>query len=239
MWWRACASRSASYKRRLKGVELDFGPEPAPHAGPTAHPDAPAHHLTPIDGANDGASGVAVLMEVARLLQQSNPGVGVDLVMLDAEDYGSPDNVSKGTMDDERTWCLGSQYWAQNLPYTAQNKPFMGILFDMVGGSSPEFTQETFSQQYAQSYMDDFWATASSMALDSYFTANPSSTLIDDHYFINTLAGIPTFDVIDFNRQRGFPAEWHTLKDDVHHIDPNTLNVVGKVLVQYLFTKLS
>lgn len=195
----------------------------------------PANRHKPVMGANDAASGVAVLMELGRLLQKEDPGVGIDLILVDAEDYGAPDNAKMA--DDERTWCLGTQYWCKNMGYRADNKPYMGILLDMVGGDDPEFSIDAASLQYAGPQAQAFWNDAASIGLGDFFSQNQGGSIIDDHYFVNLDAGIPTFDIIDFRSGRGFPKEWHTASDDMSHISRSTLGAVGKALTHYIFTQ--
>lgn len=187
----------------------------------------------PVMAANDGASGVAVLMELARNISACDPQVGVDMVFLDAEDYGAPQWAKSKVEDD---WCLGSQHWAKNHGYTAQNKPRVGILLDMVGAPNANFSIDGVSGYYAGSFAADFWRLAQGMGFSETFTSMQGGQIVDDHYYINLLAGIPTFDIIDYRTDRGFPEMWHTQHDDLAHIDPATLGIVGRVLMRYLYT---
>lgn len=185
-------------------------------------------------GANDGASGVAVLLEAARNFSITDPQVGVDIVFFDAEDCGAP-RWDKSQVEDD--WCLGSQYWSKNNGYTAANKPVKGILLDMVGGANASFSIDAVSNYYASAYAREFWQLAADMGYGYNFNNAPGGQLVDDHYYVNTLAGIPTFDIIDYNQERGFPEMWHTQHDDVEHIDRNTLGTVGRVLLHYIYKK--
>lgn len=184
-------------------------------------------------GANDGASGVAVLLEAARNFMAHDPQVGVDIVFFDAEDCGAPRWEESKV---EHDWCLGSQYWSKNTGYTAANKPKVGILLDMVGGANPTFAVDGVSGYYAPLEARDFWTLAANLGFD-VFKHQAGGQIIDDHYYVNTIAGIPTFDIIDYNEERGFPEMWHTQHDDVAHIDRNTLGIVGRVLLHYVYTK--
>ena len=188
--------------------------------------------LMPVMGANDAASGVAVLLEVARLLNEVDPGIGVDLVMLDAEDYGAPDWA--GISDDDKTWCLGTQYWAQNTGYT-DNKPQWGILLDMVGGKNPNFAVDVISSQFAAGLSSQIWQEAKKLGFGNIFVNEMGGSIIDDHYFINQMTGIPTVDIIDYKQYSGFPEEWHTQKDTEDNIDKNTIGVVGRTIVNFLY----
>ncbi|MGB0882546.1 MAG: M28 family peptidase [Vicingaceae bacterium] len=184
----------------------------------------------PILGANDGASGVGVLLEVARQLSISKPEIGVDIIFFDAEDYGQPSGIS----DDEyssNTWCLGSQYWANNL-HQPGYKPEFGILLDMVGGSNPQFMHEAFSNKYAPQVVQKVWANANKLGYGNYFLNSQTGYLIDDHKFVNEIAGIPSIDIIHYENHRGsFHPTWHTHHDNMDIIDKNSLAAVGQVLL--------
>lgn len=187
----------------------------------------------PVMGANDGASGVGVLLEAVRNFAANDPKIGVDIVLFDTEDCGAPRWKQSQVEND---WCLGSQYWSKNTGYTAANKPKVGILLDMVGGANPSFCIDAVSGYYAPTFAGDFWKVANGMGFGSFFKNVNGGQIVDDHYYVNTLAGIPTFDVIDFDTERGFPEMWHTQHDDVEHIDRNTLGMVGRVLLRYIYT---
>lgn len=191
-----------------------------------------ADQKKPVMGANDGASGVGVLMEVARNIAATDPKIGVDIVFLDAEDYGAPHNVESKVQDD---WCLGSQYWSKNTGYTTANKPFVGILLDMVGGVDPVFSIDAISEYYASVFAVDFWRTAENMGFTSFFPMDRGGQIVDDHYYVNKIADIPTFDIIDYSISRGFPEMWHTQHDDMAHIDKETIGIVGRVILRYLY----
>jgi hypothetical protein len=192
----------------------------------------PANHQKPVMGANDGASGVAVLLEIARQLQQHEPSVGVDIVFLDAEDYGEPSFESSSSRD---TWCLGAQYWGKNPHYKI--KPQYGILLDMVGGPNPEFRWDVISSRKASDILTKVWTVARKLGYGDYFQEKPGGQIIDDHVYINALTGIPTIDILDYNDERGFPETWHTVNDTPENIDVHTLEMVGKTLITVLFSE--
>ena len=96
-------------------------------------------------GANDGASGVGALLEIARLVNQQQPELGIDIILLDAEDYGAPQFYTG--QHKEEFWCLGSQYWARNPHVQGYNARF-GILLDMVGGEGSVFMKEGYSEEF-------------------------------------------------------------------------------------------
>jgi len=189
---------------------------------------------TPIDGANDGASGVGVLMEVGRQLSLQNPNIGVDIIFFDGEDYGEPQSMQSNKQD---TWGLGAQYWAKNpheYGYTAK----YGVLLDMVGAKNIVFPRESFSDYYASNIVDKVWGIAESLNYDNYFVNKKGSYIDDDHYYINKLIGIPMIDVIhlDPNSTNGtFFDHWHTLKDNIDIIEPQSLKIVGDVMLNVIY----
>ena len=184
------------------------------------------NHKTPVLGANDGASGVAVLMELARCFAASKPNVAVDIVLFDSEDYG---NSSV-----EHSYCLGSQYWARN-PHTPNYRARFGILLDMVGGAGARFDKDVVSMHFASDVVNGVWKIAADMGYASLFSNEMGGSLIDDHYYVNMLSGIPCIDIIDYTNDEGFPVTWHTVNDNLENIDKTVLNAVGKVLSNYIY----
>lgn len=199
-------------------------------------PDSTNWHK-PVLAANDGASGVGVMLEVARLLQNDTTlAIGVDLVCFDAEDYGTPQWAEKNE-DSENTWALGAQYWAKNLP--ENYKPQFGILLDMVGGQGAKIYQEQNSIRYAASIVDKVWSAARHAGYSSVFVNEVGGQITDDHIPVNE-AGIPTVDVIPCYpdcRQSSFGPTWHTINDDMEHLDANTLKAVGQTLIQVIYSE--
>lgn len=201
------------------------------------HDPVEANRRKPIDGANDGASGVGVLMEMARLLRQQapDPGIGVDIVLFDLEDYGP--HTDERLNGDENFWALGSQYWSRN-PHLPGYKANFGILLDMVGAPQAVFPREYFSQLYASWVLDKVWRAAQNAGYDAYFSNQAGLPISDDHVPVNQIAGIPMINIIhqDQNSSNGtFYEHWHTLNDNLSQIDPNTLKVVGDVLQKVIF----
>ena len=194
-----------------------------------------ANHKKPVMAANDGASGVAVMLEVARLLPDSL-GIGVDFICFDAEDWGVPQ--WSDSADDGNSWALGAQYWAAHPHKQGYNANF-GILLDMVGGQGATFYQEGMSVQYARSIVDKVWRAAQVVGFGSLFPTQTGGHITDDHIPVNQIAKIPTIDIIPHYpncEQSNFGPTWHTVNDDMAHIDKNTLQAVGQTLIQVLFS---
>lgn len=185
----------------------------------------PANHSKANDGANDGASGVAVLLELARQFKINNPGKGIDILFVDAEDWGS-DEV-------EDSWALGAEYFVMNPP-VAGYRPAMAVLVDMVGGKNAVFPREYFSQQAAPNINDAIWAAANAAGYASFFPNRVESAVTDDHIkFIN--GGIPAIDIIEYHENSGFNPVWHTMNDNIDNIDKSTLKAVGQTLLNYIY----
>lgn len=197
-------------------------------------PDS-AKHRTPIIGANDGASGVGVLLEIARNIHQLNPSCGVDFICFDTEDYGAPYWASEEAQQNADNWCLGSQYWSKN-PHVAGYKARAGILLDMVGGRGSRFHYEGFSLKYAPELCVQLWDAARYADAKDFFVAEPGGYVTDDHLPMNTLALIPTVDIIPFNPNGNFTPYWHTTADTFDKIDPQTLRAVAQTVLQFLAT---
>ncbi len=180
------------------------------------------------DGAVDGAASVGILLELARVLQANPPTIGVDIVLFDAEDFGNP--------KESNTYCLGSQYFASNPP-VKDFQPKYGILLDMVGASGATFYREGFSMQYAPDVMNRVWSIAAELGYSSYFRNDPCGAVTDDHYFINTILGVPTIDIIHHDPEKGFGEYWHTQQDNMKAVDKITLGVVGRTLLGVVFSE--
>jgi hypothetical protein len=188
----------------------------------------------PSDGANDGGSGVGVLIEIARLLSLSSPNTGVDIILFDLEDYGETDFSEFPSMED--SWCLGSQYWAKNFHtpgYTAQ----FAVLLDMVGAQNATFAIERHSVEYASWVVKKVWGTASRLGYSDYFIYKEIHAITDDHVYINQYANIPAIDIIqhDPKSPSNFYKHWHTHNDKLEHVDKSTLKAVGQTLLEVIF----
>ena len=196
-----------------------------------------ANWKTPVMAANDGASGVAVMLEIARLLSKDTLQLGVDFICFDAEDWGVP-QWNEDNFDSD-SWALGAQYWSTNLHKKGYRARF-GILLDMVGGQGAQFYKEAMSVQYANQIVEKVWRAAQVVGYGSMFPSQQGTGVTDDHISVNTKAKIPTIDIIPYYpncEQSSFGPTWHTVNDDMEHIDKNTLQAVGQTLIQVLFSE--
>ena len=226
---------------KIRNIIASFNPSEKSRVMLSAHWDTrpfsdqdSKQKTTPIAGANDGASGVAVLLEIARQLKESPAKVGVDIILFDAEDYGQPDGLMQKEVSD--SYCLGSQYWAKNL-HQEGYMPKYGILLDMVGGPMATFTQEGGSVANAPDVVNKVWKAAARIGFSNYFVNEQTRAITDDHFYINSIANIPTIDIIQFDRSTpsNFYNHWHTLQDTPENIDPLTLKAVGQTLLEVVY----
>lgn len=185
----------------------------------------------PLPGANDGGSGVAMILELARVLKANGFDRGIDYLLVDAEDYGVPQSMA--SFNDDDTWCLGTQYWIENLPYSGKYLPEYAILFDMVGGRNAKFHREFFSQRYAGQYVDKIWNAAAEAGYSDRFLNEIGNPITDDHIYL-LQAGIPAIDIIENKNPvtGSFNPSWHTQSDNLENIDKNTLQAVGSTVMQ-------
>ena len=227
----------------LKNIIASFSPEKNNRVALFAHWDS--RHIAdhdnenqnePILGANDGGSGVGVLIEMARQFSIKNPKIGVDIILFDAEDYGQPENSGFPVMQD--SWCLGSQYWSNN-PHKPNYFAQYGILLDMVGAKDATFRHEQISFYYASNILQKVWRKASRLGFGNHFVFESANQILDDHYYVNTITGIPTIDIIEYDpaTESNFNKHWHTHKDDMDNIDKSTLNAVGQTLLEVIYTE--
>lgn len=201
----------------------------AAHYDTRPHADEdPERPTKPADGANDGASGVGVILEIARQLQIERPAIGVDIFFFDAEDGGRRNGSSE-------SWCLGSQYWAANRHIPGYSAHY-GILLDMVGATDANFAYEAYSINNAQAPMVKVWNMAQRLGHGKYFVSVMGGSITDDHVFVHQGTGIPMLDIIDYDLldNSGFGDFWHTHKDNMDVIDRTTLNAVGETVLNVI-----
>jgi hypothetical protein len=185
----------------------------------------------PIDGANDGASGVGVLLEIARSIasQELKPEVGIDIILFDGEDDGEPEHAT--ARDNSKIWwCLGSQYWSKN-KHVPNYSAYYGILVDLVGGKGARFYKEGYSRQFASGILKKVWDNAAQIGQGDFFVNKDSPEILDDHYFVNTNGAIPMIDIIEFSPDYGFGHYHHTHADNMEIIDRRTLQAVGETVL--------
>ena len=191
---------------------------------PFADRDRPRNQHLPILGANDGASGVAVLLEMARQIQQAEPPVGIDIVLFDGEDYGR-----EGDLDN---YCLGSRYFvANNVKYF----PKYAVLLDMIGDAQLSLPVEGYSKHYAPAVVQQVWTIAEKLGIYQ-FESEVRNYVFDDHVILNE-GGIPAIDIIDFEYPNTSHRFWHTLEDTPDKCSAKSLKVVGDVLMELIYNE--
>jgi glutaminyl-peptide cyclotransferase len=197
----------------------------------------------PIDGANDGASGVGVLLEIARAINSGDkPKLGVDIIFFDGEDYGEHEDVENPPLKNglvQIWWCLGAQYWAEN-PHLPRYSAYYGILLDMVGGRNATFYKEGGSMQFAPKVVAKVWNTARSLGYADYFVNKNSPGIMDDHIFVNRDAKIPMINIVEYNVNSPsyyFGDYHHTRRDNMSIIDLQTLQAVGETVLYTIYNE--
>ncbi len=180
----------------------------------------------PVPGANDGGSGTAVLIELARLFHGQAPPMGIDLLFVDGEDYGP------GTED----MFFGSNRYAESLPDQAATtgRPIYGVLLDMVGDVDARFPVEEYSFEYARPVVNKVWGAARRLGYASAFPETVGGPVGDDHVPLIE-AGLPTADVIDLSYGPG-NAWWHTPNDTPDHVSAANLEMVGEVMAELVYS---
>lgn len=186
-----------------------------------------------IAGADDGGSGVGVLLELARIFGENPPPIGVDIVLFDGEDYGVQGDLKK--------YFLGSRYWSQNPPVPGYN-PRFGILLDMVGAEHAVFPKEDYSMNYAPNLVNEIWKIGAEKGYGEIFLNEAGAGVLDDHYIVYEYTDIPVIDIINHtvgtDGNIKFAPHWHTHRDDMPIIDKNTLQAVGDVLLELIYNRI-
>lgn len=217
-------------KEKTKRVLLAAHWDSRPYAD---HDADEANFHTAIDGANDGASGVGILMEIARIMSKQAPDVGVDIVFFDLEDYGMPTFAGDG---DNESWALGSQHWAKN-PMPEDYNANFGILLDMVGAQDVLFKMEYYSMYYAPHIVKKVWKQAGLLGYGSVFLFEEGGYVMDDHIPVNQTMGIPMIDIIHYHEssESTFFPHWHTVNDNLDVIDKASLRIVGETVTAVVY----
>lgn len=228
----------------LRNIIASFQPENKKRILLAAHWDTrpfadkdPRNPKALFDGANDGASGVGVLLEVARTIAASKMNVGVDIILFDGEDWGEPINQDgKFPLPEglKEWWCLGSQHWSKN-KHQPGYSAYYGILLDMVGAKDAQFHREGVSMSYAPTIVEKVWSTAERLGYGHVFVRQNQPEIIDDHVFVNQNARIPMIDIVHFDPVNGYFGNFHhATTDNLSLISPKTLDAVGTTLLQIL-----
>lgn len=189
----------------------------------------------PIMGANDGGSGVGVLLEIARQIQTSPLEIGVDIIFFDVEDQGQPNGELNTNSD---SWCLGSQYWSKN-PHEINYFADYGILLDMVAGENARFTREGVSEKFASRIVDKVWNMGRKIGFSNFFVDEKTPGIIDDHLYINSIIHIPTINIVEYDNttHNRFNKHHHKHSDNMNIIDKTTLNAVGQTVLEVLYNE--
>jgi len=222
----------------IYNIIAQFNPEKSDRVLLSAHWDTrrvaekdldPNKKNEPIDGANDGGSGVGVLIEIARQLQATNTDLGVDIILFDAEDNGI------SSTQEQDTWCLGAQHWAQN-PHVENYKAKYGILLDMVGADNAIFKYEMQAYQKAAPLYLKTWNMAHNFGHADRFLKAAGGAITDDHVYVMQYRNFPMIDIIDYDPQRktGFGEYHHTHQDNMDVISKSTLKAVGETVLGVL-----
>lgn len=185
-------------------------------------------------GANDGGSGVGILLEIARQICDNEPNIGVDIIFFDAEDQGQPINLN---IYDEKAWCLGTYYWTQNI-HIDNYKPLYSIALDMVGGKNAKFFQEANSIYFDKKLVKKIWRIAAKIGFKNYFETKQSRPIFHDHVVISQNTNIPSIIIIDNSPDRkiAFNETWHTQNDNIDNIDKKILKAVGETVLEFVFS---
>ncbi len=187
-----------------------------------------ANKNKPVLAADDGASGIGVMLEITRIIQLNKLDIGVDFMCFDAEDLGKPDF--------EDSYCLGTQYWGQN-QIPKNYKADFAINLDMVGGRGATFVWEKNSVTQGENILRKVWEKAGLLGYADVFQYLQNGQITDDHVYVHKYTKIPAIDIIHFNKQTGFPAWWHTVNDNMNNIEPATLKAVGQTLLEVIYTE--
>lgn len=240
------AQNYAGHKLNLKNIVAAFNPEKSRRILLAAHWDTrpfsdkdPEKPRATFPGANDGASGVGVLLEIARVLSSNSmPEVGVDIILFDGEDWGEPEGQQQThPLPDglQEWWCLGSQHWARN-KHKPNYSAYYGILLDMVGARGAQFYREGYSMEFAPSIVEKVWGHARRLGYSHIFVPKTEGGVTDDHLFVNTIARIPMINIVHFEPGIGYFGDFHhSQKDNLELINAEMLGIVGTTVLNTIY----
>lgn len=227
---------------KLYNILASFGTEKQDRILLAAHWDSrprsdketdPEKQKLPVPGADDGASGVAVLMELANVFSENELPIGVDIILFDGEDYGEQSDLDN--------YFLGSRHWGNNPPVPGYN-PRFGILLDMVGGQNAQFPKEGYSMDVAPNLVNEVWAIGEEFGYEGLFMDKNGPQIADDHIIVERLTGIPMINIIHYQVSPSgdiqFAPYWHTQEDNIEIIDKNVLQAVGDVLLELIYNRI-
>jgi glutaminyl-peptide cyclotransferase len=233
-------------KLDLKNIIASFNPEKSKRILLAAHWDTrpfsdkdKEKSTATFQGANDGASGVGVLLEVARIMHSTSlPEVGIDIIFFDGEDWGEKDGEQRThrlTDGLQEWWCLGSQHWAKN-KHRPNYSAYYGILLDMVGARNAQFHREGYSMEFAPSIVEKVWDHAHRLGYSHVFVKKTQTGVTDDHVFVNSIAKIPMINIVHFEPGIGYFGDFHhTQKDNLNLISKDMLGIVGITLLNVIY----
>jgi Zn-dependent M28 family amino/carboxypeptidase len=182
---------------------------------------------------------VSILLEIARVLSTSKaPGVGVDMILFDGEDWGEREGeqgLNPPAEGLQEWWCLGSQHWAKN-KHKSNYSAFYGILLDMVGAKNARFHREGYSMEFAPSIVEKVWAHGHRLGYSHVFVRKTEIAITDDHLFVNTIARIPMINIVHFEEGVGFFGDFHhTQRDNLDLISKDMLGIVGTTVLNTIY----
>lgn len=235
-----------AHKIHLRNIIGSFSPEKKKRVILASHWDTrpfadkdDQYPNAPFDGANDGASGVGILLEIARIIHTENdPDVGLDIILFDGEDWGEKEGFrTPPPAGLDSWWCLGSQYWAKN-KHIPGYSAYYGILLDMAGGKNAQFYREELSLTYAPKIVEKVWDAAERLGYSHIFVKKNEGQLIDDHKYVNEIAKIPMIDIVNYDPATGSFGDFHhTTLDNMDIISEETLKAVGTTLLYVIYSE--
>ena len=240
------AENFSGQQLNLKNIVASFNPGKQKRILLAAHWDTrpfsdkdPEKPNATFAGANDGASGVGVLLEIARVISSNPlPEVGIDIIFFDGEDWGEKEGEQGSHALPEglqEWWCLGSQHWSRN-KHKPNYSAYYGILLDMVGAKDAQFHREGYSMEFAPSIVEKVWNHAQRLGYSHVFIQKTQAGVTDDHLFVNTIARIPMINIVHFEPGIGYFGDFHhSQKDNLDLISKDMLGIVGTTVLNTIY----